>query len=105
MPFYEYVCTQCGAQTEMLQKISDPPATECPVCHAQALSKMVSASGFRLKGGGWYETDFKSANKKNLAGADSASSTTSSGSSESTSAAPATSPAPVAPATKSSTDA
>ena len=67
MPFYEYVCSACGAETEVLQKLSDPPETECPVCHAQALHKNISAAGFRLKGGGWYETDFKSDSKRNLA--------------------------------------
>lgn len=68
MPFYEYVCTSCGASTEILQKISDPPLTECPACHAHALSKQISAAGFRLKGGGWYETDFKSGGQRNLVG-------------------------------------
>ncbi|MBV8062025.1 MAG: zinc ribbon domain-containing protein [Nevskia sp.] len=66
MPFYEYVCTHCGATTELLQRISDPPATTCPKCHAEALSKQISAAGFRLKGGGWYETDFKSDGQRNL---------------------------------------
>lgn len=59
MPFYEYACSSCGAATEILQRLSDPPETECPVCHSAALVKQVSAAGFRLKGGGWYETDFK----------------------------------------------
>jgi putative FmdB family regulatory protein len=68
MPFYEYVCTSCGASTEILQKISDPPETECPECHAHALTKQISAAGFRLKGGGWYETDFKSGGQRNLVG-------------------------------------
>jgi len=68
MPFYEYVCTECGEQTEVLQRLSDPPETECPHCHQQALIKQVSAAGFRLKGGGWYETDFKSGNKRNIEG-------------------------------------
>jgi putative FmdB family regulatory protein len=68
MPFYEYVCTECGEQTEVLQRLSDPPETECPRCHQQGLVKQVSAAGFRLKGGGWYETDFKSGNKRNLEG-------------------------------------
>ncbi len=68
MPFYEYTCTECAASTTILQKISDAPATECPTCHAQALTKQISAAGFRLKGAGWYETDFKSDKKKNLAG-------------------------------------
>ena len=71
MPIYEYECQECGARHEMLQKISDPPATECPACHANALKKLVSAAGFRLSGEGWYETDFKSKNKKNLAQSDS----------------------------------
>jgi putative FmdB family regulatory protein len=66
MPFYEYVCTHCGAATELLQKVSDPPATTCPKCHAEALTKQISAAGFRLKGGGWYETDFKSDGQRNL---------------------------------------
>jgi putative FmdB family regulatory protein len=69
MPFYEYVCTNCGAATEILQKLSDPPATRCLKCHAEALTKQISAAGFRLKGGGWYETDFKSAGQRNLVGA------------------------------------
>lgn len=68
MPFYEYLCTECGRHTELLQRMSDPPATECPSCHAQALVKQVSAAGFRLKGGGWYETDFKSSGQRNLVG-------------------------------------
>ncbi|HZP13364.1 MAG TPA: zinc ribbon domain-containing protein [Nevskiaceae bacterium] len=66
MPIYEYVCKACGAESEILQKVSDPPAKECPVCHKRRLVKTISAAGFRLAGGGWYETDFKSGNKKNL---------------------------------------
>jgi putative FmdB family regulatory protein len=70
MPFYEYVCTHCGKSTTILQKISDPPATDCPACNTPNLTKQISAAGFRLKGGGWYETDFKSGSdtKRNLAG-------------------------------------
>jgi len=74
MPIYEYVCSECGQPTELLQKMSDPPATDCPNCGQPGLSKQVSAAGFRLNGGGWYETDFKSGNKKNLAGSESGSS-------------------------------
>ncbi len=66
MPIYEYVCKACGAESEIMQKLSDPPAKECPVCHKKKLQKNISAAGFRLSGGGWYETDFKSGNKKNL---------------------------------------
>jgi len=68
MPIYEYRCQSCGHEVEILQKVSDPVVTECPECKAQALKKKVSAAGFRLKGGGWYETDFKSGNKKNVVG-------------------------------------
>lgn len=67
MPIYEYQCDSCGHGLEKLQKLSDAPLTDCPACGTASLKKMISAAGFRLKGGGWYETDFKSANKKNLA--------------------------------------
>lgn len=60
MPFYEYECRACGAHTEVLQKISDPPLKKCPECGKSRLTKLVSAPSFRLAGGGWYETDFKS---------------------------------------------
>ena len=59
MPIYEYRCGECGHQQEFLQKVSDAPLTECPKCHKPALSKMLSAAGFQLKGSGWYATDFK----------------------------------------------
>lgn len=65
MPIYEYRCASCGAELEKLQKISDPPLLECPECGRDALVKLISASSFRLKGSGWYETDFKTGNKKN----------------------------------------
>ncbi len=67
MPFYEYRCEACGHEFEAMQKMSDEPLKECPECGKPALVKLISASGFRLKGGGWYETDFKSGKKKNLA--------------------------------------
>jgi putative FmdB family regulatory protein len=60
MPFYEYQCSACGAQVEILQKITDAPLKKCPECGRSKLAKLVSAPVFRLKGGGWYETDFKS---------------------------------------------
>ncbi len=59
MPIYEYTCAACGHQLEALQKLSDPLLTDCPECGKPALKKQISAAGFRLKGGGWYETDFK----------------------------------------------
>ncbi len=68
MPFYEYQCTKCGHEEEVLQKISDKPLKKCPACGKSAMKKKVSAAAFRLKGSGWYETDFKSGNKKNVAG-------------------------------------
>jgi putative FmdB family regulatory protein len=64
MPIYEYQCTECGYQTEVLQKISDDPLRDCPECGKPTMKKMVTAAAFRLKGGGWYETDFKSGDKK-----------------------------------------
>jgi len=72
MPFYEYECQACGNHHEALQKISDAPLKKCPHCGKARLKKLVSAPVFRLKGGGWYETDFKSdgEKKRNLAGED-----------------------------------
>jgi putative FmdB family regulatory protein len=72
MPFYEYECQACKFYTEVMQKITDAPLTRCPSCGKRALKKLVSAPVFRLKGSGWYETDFKSAqeNKRNLVGAE-----------------------------------
>ncbi len=72
MPFYEYECPHCGYQDEVLQKIGDAPLKKCPNCGKNGLRKLISAPVFRLKGSGWYETDFKSdkENKRNLAGAD-----------------------------------
>jgi putative FmdB family regulatory protein len=78
MPIYEYECQKCGHLHEALQKISEDPLTVCPACNASALKKLVSAAGFRLSGSGWYETDFKSSNKKNLSKGDSDSSSSSS---------------------------
>ena len=72
MPIYEYECKSCGHRYEALQKMSDDPLTDCPECQKPELKKLVSAAGFRLKGGGWYETDFKSGQKKNLANSESA---------------------------------
>ena len=68
MPFYEYQCTTCGHEEEVLQKISEKPLRKCAACGKSTMKKKVSAAAFRLKGGGWYETDFKSGSKKNVAG-------------------------------------
>lgn len=67
MPIYEYQCQECGHEHEAMQKMSDAPLVDCPSCGKPALKKLISAAGFRLKGGGWYETDFKSGSKKNVA--------------------------------------
>ncbi|HEX4051299.1 MAG TPA: FmdB family zinc ribbon protein [Steroidobacteraceae bacterium] len=72
MPFYEYQCSHCAHFFEALQKISEAPLRKCPACGKNTLKKLVSAPVFRLKGSGWYETDFKSDQdrKRNLAGAE-----------------------------------
>ncbi|MEC8357218.1 MAG: zinc ribbon domain-containing protein [Pseudomonadota bacterium] len=67
MPIYEYQCGSCSHSLEALQKISDGPLLDCPACGLPSLKKLVSAASFRLKGGGWYETDFKTGDKKQLA--------------------------------------
>lgn len=64
MPIYEYRCTECGHEAEVLQKFSDPALTTCTACGKPGFTKLVSAAGFQLKGSGWYATDFKSPAKK-----------------------------------------
>ena len=70
MPIYEYRCENCGHEMEAIQKISEAPLVDCPLCEAARLRKRISRVAFRLKGSGWYETDFKSGQQKNLAGGD-----------------------------------
>ncbi len=82
MPIYEYRCDNCGHELEAMQKLSEDPLKTCPNCNKDRLIKRISAAGFRLKGGGWYETDFKSGKKKNVSGSESTSTTSSSGSSD-----------------------
>jgi putative FmdB family regulatory protein len=99
MPIYEYVCRACGAERDVMQKISDAPLTRCPQCEAEAFEKKVSAAGFQLKGGGWYVTDFRGDSKKTSSSVESSdsaeksttdtASSTPSTSSDSTPAAPA----------------
>lgn len=64
MPIYEYRCAACGHELEALQKVSDAPLRKCPDCGKQKLERLMSAPSFRLKGSGWYETDFKSDGEK-----------------------------------------
>ena len=66
MPIYDYKCSDCEHQIEVIQKISDKPRVTCPKCNKKTLKKLISAPSFRLKGGGWYETDFKTGSKKNI---------------------------------------
>ena len=63
MPIYEYRCDDCGHEMELMQRMSDDPMKDCPVCQESKLKKLISAAGFRLKGSGWYETDFKNSKK------------------------------------------
>ena len=115
MPIYEYRCGQCGHKLESLQKFSDAPLTTCPACGKEALSKLVSAAGFQLKGSGWYQTDFRGGSKPAAktesggdaaktesaatpaAASDSSASGTSSGTTDKASA-PASTPSPSTPA-------
>jgi putative FmdB family regulatory protein len=67
VPIYEYRCESCDHSLEKLQKMSEGDLVDCPECERPALKRLVSAAAFRLKGSGWYETDFKKDNKRNLA--------------------------------------
>ena len=67
MPIYEYRCESCDHRLEKLQKMSEGELVDCPECERPALKRLISASAFRLTGSGWYETDFKKDNKRNLA--------------------------------------
>jgi len=66
VPIYEYACKKCDYVLDALQKMSDDPLVHCPACGEPALKKLLSAPRFRLKGEGWYETDFKKDNQRNV---------------------------------------
>lgn len=68
MPIYEYACTHCEHAFDELQKVSEAALVHCPKCGEPSLRKLLSAPKFRLKGKGWYETDFKTGDKRNIAG-------------------------------------
>jgi putative FmdB family regulatory protein len=72
MPIYEYLCSECTHTLDALQKLSEDPLIYCPQCGAAALKRQMSAPSFRLKGGGWYETDFKNDKRRNISESDSA---------------------------------
>ncbi len=102
MPIYEYRCNACGYQTEVMQKLSEPELSDCPSCEQPALRKLISAVSFRLKGGGWYETDFKSGDqKKNIAKDDGPPAAASKPSGDHAGATPTPAPAATAPAATS----
>lgn len=82
MPIYEYQCESCHHSLDALQKMSDDPLKKCPECGEESLNKLISAPGFRLKGDGWYETDFKKGERKNLVNGSSDSKTSSKKSTE-----------------------
>ncbi len=85
MPIYGYQCQECGHTLDALQKIADDPLVDCPACGQPGLKRQLSAPRFRLKGQGWYETDFKKDNQRNLADGKTADSKTAEGKSDSTS--------------------
>ncbi len=66
MPIYEYACKKCQHTLDALQKMNDEPLLECPECGEPQLRRLISAPRFRLKGAGWYETDFKKDNQRNV---------------------------------------
>ena len=70
VPIYEYACKKCDHTLDALQKMSDDPLVECPECGEPQLKRLISAPRFRLKGEGWYETDFKKDNQRNLSSGD-----------------------------------
>jgi len=100
MPIYAYRCASCGHSRDVLQKISDPQLTTCPVCGIEQFQKQITAAGFQLKGSGWYATDFKGGNASAPAAAPAASN----GASEGGGATPAA-PAPSSDAGGASTSA
>ena len=67
MPIYAYKCESCGFSKDLLQRMSDPPLSDCPSCGASSFKKQVTAAGFQLKGSGWYATDFKGSGAPALA--------------------------------------
>jgi putative FmdB family regulatory protein len=102
MPIYEYQCLKCGHQFETIRKVSDPVLADCPACGEKTLKKLVSKAAFRLKGGGWYETDFKSGGKKNVAGDEKKTSGESSAPADTAASKPATDSTPKSESAKSS---
>ena len=66
MPIYDFKCSACDHQDEMMRKTSAENTMECPECHKETFVKMLSAPSFQLNGTGWYATDFKNGNKSTV---------------------------------------
>lgn len=73
MPIYEYRCEKCGHEFEREQRISEDPIKKCPSCGASRAKRLISATSFVLKGGGWYSDLYSSASGKKKEGAEGAS--------------------------------
>ena len=91
MPIYAYRCSRCGHEQDVLRKLSDPPLTTCPACGEETYEKQVTAAGFRLKGTGWYATDFRGGGQSGAKSSDTSGGGASSSSSTGGSSAPSTS--------------
>lgn len=104
MPIYEYACPDCGHRFDAMQKFSDDPIRECPSCTAENVKKLISATSFVLKGGGWYKDHYglKSGGSSDSGGSSGSSSTSSSSSAPTSSASTSSAPASSAPASPSS---
>lgn len=103
MPIYEYKCSKCGKELEVMHKVSDPAPVECPECKSQnTLEKLVSRTSFQLKGGGWYSDLYGSSKKSDSSSSSSGSSSSSSSSTSSSASAPAASTSTATPAASSS---
>lgn len=100
MPIYEYACQACGHALEVIQKMGDAPLKDCPACGKPQLKKLMSASGFQLKGSGWYATDFKGGAKKSDTSETQSKNSGSDSSSDSASKADSAAPAAVPAETK-----
>ncbi|MFP5415415.1 MAG: FmdB family zinc ribbon protein [Actinomycetes bacterium] len=91
MPTYQYRCTDCAGELEIVQKFTDASLTECPSCDGD-LRKVFNAVGVVFKGSGFYATDSRAKPKQAAAGTSGASSSDASG--PTTSGSTASSPAP-----------
>ena len=70
MPTYDYVCTKCGHEFELVQKMTDPPKSRCPKCRGKIERKIGSGAGIIFKGSGFYITDYRNQDYKTKEKAD-----------------------------------